>query len=92
MNRIIVPAAVLLLFSFVSCTTLKEKPADTTVEIRQELPEKPTAEKKNPRIQAQHGKDTWVWVHDTKGEDEFALDYEDCKPSRTLVDTYLTEN
>jgi hypothetical protein len=31
-------------------------------------------------------------VHDTKGESEFALDYEDCKPSRIVVDTYLTEN
>ena len=92
MNRIIVPAVVLLLFSFVSCATPKEKPAAKTVEISQELPQEGTAKKKNPLIYGQDGKDTWLWVHDTKGESEFALDYEDCKPSRIVVDTYLTEN
>lgn len=92
MNRITVPAVVLLLFSFISCATLKEKPADKTEEMRQELPEEPTAKKKNPLIYGQDGKDTWIWVHDTKGENEFALDYDDCKPSRIVVDTYLTED
>lgn len=92
MNRITVPAVVLLLFSFISCATLKEKPADKTEEMRQELPEEPTAKKKNPLIIGDYGKDTWVWVHDTKGENEFTLDYDDCKPSRIVVDTYLTED
>jgi hypothetical protein len=92
MNRITVTAVVLLVFAFVSCATLKEKPADKTEAMKQELPEERTAKKKNPLIYGQDGKDTWVWAHDTKGEDEFALDYDDCKPSRIVVDTYLTED
>jgi len=60
MNRIIVPAVVLLLFSFVSCATPKEKPAAKTAEISQELPQERTAKKKNPLIYGQDGKDTWL--------------------------------
>ena len=89
MKKMIIPAAVFL--SLVSCTTLKEKPVDKTVEIKQELPEERTAKQKDPRIYSQPGKDTWVWTHETKGEDEFLVDQGECKPSRTLVDTYLTE-
>ena len=92
MNRIIVPSVVFLLFSFVCCATPQEKPTAKTVEIRKESPEQRTPAKKNPLIYGKDGKDTWVWAHDTKGESEFALDYEDCKPSRVVVDTYLTEN
>jgi len=89
MKKMIIPAAVFL--SLVSCTTLKEKPADKTVEIRQGVHEEHTANKKNPLVYSQSGNDTWVWVHETKGEDEFLLDYDECKPSRAVVDTYLTE-
>jgi hypothetical protein len=76
MKKMILPVAVFL--PLVSCTTLKEKPVDKTVEIRQEVTEKRTANKKNPLIYSQYGKDTWVWAHETKGENEFSVDYEEC--------------
>lgn len=92
MNRIMAPVSMLLFFSFVSCTSLTEKPVETTVESRQELPREPTEKKKDPRIYSHDNNKTLVWAHDTKGLDGFNLDYEDCKPSRIVVDTYLTEN
>ena len=93
MKRIVILAGVFL--HLWGCATPKEI---TKEETKLNLNNEPVIEEKEEEqqdrliIRKETDDRLWIWVHQNKGADEFLDDADVCRPTKEVIDTYLSDD